>query len=101
MTRSMYRVECSACRKVVEATPPQRGYWLLIVSFWVFSLLFGIGAAIGSGWGFMLLLAWLLLAIATGTLAQHASSWTCSDCGARLPPPPRAAPVSPLAEPHG
>jgi hypothetical protein len=83
----MSHSECSACNKSVEANPPDRGYWVLIVSFWVFSLLFGLGAAIGPGWSFMLLLAWVLLATTTGMLVQHATAWTCSDCGATVSPP--------------
>ena len=89
----MTLVTCSACNKDVEPKPPNHGYWVLIVTFWVFSLLFGIGAASGSGWGLMLLLAWLLLATMTGMLVQRATSWTCSECAATVPqPPPLAAP---------
>ena len=84
----MTRVECSACNKDVEPKPPKPGYWVLIVTFWVFSLLFGIGATFGSGWGFMLLVAWLLLATVTGVFVQRATSWTCSECTATVPPPP-------------
>jgi len=83
----MTHVVCSACNKDVDPSPPNHGYWALIVTFWVFSLLFGIGAAVGSGWGFMLLIAWVLLATTTGVLVQHATSWTCSECGATVPPP--------------
>ncbi len=78
---------CTACNRDVIEEPPNRGYWALIVTFWVFSLLFGIGAAIGTGWGFMLIIAWLLLASTTGVLSQHATSWTCPHCSATLPPP--------------
>lgn len=81
---------CLACNHEVIPTPPNHGYWLLIVTFWVFSLLFGIGAAAGSGWAFILLVAWVLLASTTGVLVQHATSWTCSECGATLPAPPTA-----------
>ncbi|MBX3225280.1 MAG: hypothetical protein KF795_32545 [Labilithrix sp.] len=82
----MTRVACSACNQDVEARPPNRGYWALVVSFWVFSLLFGVGAALGSGWGFMLLVAWLLLATTTGVLVQRATSFTCAECGATVAP---------------
>jgi hypothetical protein len=89
----MNGVVCSACNKDVEPNPPNHGYWALIVTFWVFSLLFGIGAAMGSGWGFMLLVAWVLLATTTGVLVQNATSWTCSECGASVPPPVPSASV--------
>jgi hypothetical protein len=87
----MSRVACSACNKDIEPNPPERGYWVLIVTFWIFSLLFGIGAALGSGWGLMLLLAWVLLASTTGMLVQRVTVWTCSDCGATVRPPAQAA----------
>lgn len=87
----MSDVACSACNQDVDPNPPNQGYWALIVTFWVFSLLFGIGAAVGSGWGFMLLVAWVLLATTTGVLVQHATAWTCSNCGATVPPPASSA----------
>ncbi len=89
----MNRVSCSACNRDVSANPPNHGYWALIVAFWVFSLLFGLGAAMGSGWGFMLLVAWLLLATTTGVLVQRATAWTCAECGAAVgvPEPTRPA----------
>lgn len=40
----------------------QHGDIALSVSFWVFSMLFGIGAAI-AGWGLAMLVAWLMLAV--------------------------------------
>ncbi|MCW5837768.1 MAG: hypothetical protein KIS78_35575 [Labilithrix sp.] len=80
----MNRVACSACNQDVVPNPPNHAYWALIVAFWVFSLLFGLGAAVGSGWGFMLLVAWVLLATTTGVLVQRATSWSCSECGASV-----------------
>lgn len=80
---------CFACDHEVVPTPPRRAYWLLIAAFWGFSLMFGLGAAAGSGWAFTLLLAWLLLASITGALVQRATSWSCSECGATLPSPSR------------
>jgi hypothetical protein len=83
----MDSVHCSACNHGVVPEPPDHRYWALIVTFWVFSLLFGIGAALGSDWGFMLLVAWVMLATTTSVLAQHTTSWTCSECGATVTPP--------------
>lgn len=40
----------------------QHGDLALSVTFWVFSMLFGIGAAI-AGWGLAMLVAWLMLAV--------------------------------------
>lgn len=80
----MHQVRCSVCNQDVVPDPPNRRYWTLIVAFWVFSLAFGIGAAAGSGWGAMLLIAWLLLATTTGVLVQRATNWTCSECGATV-----------------
>ena len=85
---------CSACNTDRAPVPPNAGYWALIVTFWAFSLLFGIGAAAGAGWGFVLLVAWLLLACTTGVLAQHATSWTCSECGASVSPPAGEGPFT-------
>lgn len=79
---------CFACgRDDVVPSPPGHSHWVLVVTFWVLSLLFGIGAAAGTGWGFFLVLAWFLLAIATSVLVHHATSWTCSECGSALPDP--------------
>jgi hypothetical protein len=83
----MNHVTCTACNQDVVPAPPDKGYWALIVTFWVFSLLFGVGVAVGAGFGFMLMVAWLLLATTTGVLAQHATSWTCPECEATVPPP--------------
>ena len=83
----MNRVHCSACKQSVIPEPPNHSYWVLIVTFWVFSLLFGIGAAVSGGWGFLLLVAWVLLATSTGVLVQHATSWCCPECGASVVPP--------------
>jgi amino acid transporter len=52
-----------------------RGSWALVVTFWAFSLLFGLAAASGSGWGFPMLLAWLLLACATMVVTGRRASW--------------------------
>ena len=90
-------ITCFACNQDVDPRPPNHGYWALIVSFWVFSLLFGIGAAV-SGWGFMLLVGWLLLATMTGMLVQRATAWTCPECGATVAPP---IPVQPGASAKG
>ena len=82
----MDHVRCSACCEDVVARPPSRSFWGLIVSFWVFSLVFGIGAAI-SGWSAVLLVAWLLMACTVGVMAQRATSYTCPQCGSSLAPP--------------
>jgi hypothetical protein len=87
----MTPVTCSACNNDVLPAPPDRRYWALIVTFWAFSLLFGIGAAFGAGWSFTLLVAWVLLATTTGVLVQHTTSWTCPECSATVPPPPELA----------
>ncbi|AKV02852.1 hypothetical protein AKJ09_09515 [Labilithrix luteola] len=44
--------------------------WALVVSFWAFSLLFGIGAAI-TGWGLAMILAWVMLAVAAVSAMTH------------------------------
>jgi hypothetical protein len=78
---------CSVCLHDVDLEPPNHAYWGLIGSFWAISLPFGIGAAVSTGWGFLILITWVLLATSAGVLVQHATSWSCSDCGATLPPP--------------
>lgn len=88
----MDQVRCVSCKRNVVPDPPRRRYWALIATFWVFSLLFGIGAAWGGGWGLVLLVAWLLLATTMGVLVRHAAVHTCSACGATLPPPARGSP---------
>jgi hypothetical protein len=85
----MEYVSCSACQEDVAPRAPSRSFWGLIVSFWVFSLLFGIGAAL-TGWSFILLLAWVLMASTVGVLAQRATCWTCSECGSSVLPPASA-----------
>lgn len=87
----MEHVHCTACGEEVTARPPRRAFWLLIASFWIFSLLFGIGAAM-SGWSVLLLLAWVLMASTVGVIAQRVTSWTCPECGASVPPPAGALP---------
>ncbi len=44
----------------------------LVVSFWIFSLLFGVAAAVWDPWSFPLLLTWLLLAILAVTVMLRA-----------------------------
>lgn len=83
----MHSVSCSACRCEGPPNPPNCGYWALVVSFWIFSLLFGIGAALGADWGLLLLVAWLLLATTMGVLVRRATVWTCSECGATVTGP--------------
>jgi hypothetical protein len=85
----MDHVTCTACNRDTVPRPPNRSFWALIVSFWAFSLLFGIGAAI-SGWSVILLVAWLLMACTVGVLSQRATSWTCSECGSTVLPPATA-----------
>ncbi len=85
----MHHVTCTACNNDVLPRPPQTAYWGLIGTFWAFSLLFGIGAAL-TGWSFILLLAWLLLACTVNVLAQGATSWTCPNCSAVVTPPTEA-----------
>jgi hypothetical protein len=88
----MDHVTCSACRQDVVPNPPSRSFWGLIVTFWVFSLLFGVGAAM-TGWSLILMLAWLFMACSVGVMAQRATSHTCPECGAAVVPP--ASAVSP------
>lgn len=85
----MDHVTCSACRRDVVPVPPSRSFWGLIVAFWVFSLLFGISAAMTS-WGVLMMLAWLFMACSVGVMAQKATSYTCSECGASVVPPASA-----------
>lgn len=82
----MDEVTCRSCNRVVAEPPSNRGVWALVVSFWAFSLLFGVGAAVGSGWSFMLLLAWVLLAALTALVFQRARAQSCCECGAKLRP---------------
>ncbi len=96
----MDHVYCSACGEDIEAVPPRRAFWGLIVSFWIFSLLFGIGAAL-SGWSVLLLLAWVLMASAVGVVMQRTTSWSCPECGSRVPPPAPAVTGHRLASQHG
>ena len=85
----MEHVTCSACQNDVVPRPPSRAFWSLIVSFWVFSLLFGLGAAL-TGWSLMLMLAWLFMASAVGVIAQRVTSFTCPECGSAVVPPASA-----------
>ncbi|HVJ93182.1 MAG TPA: hypothetical protein VM580_25450 [Labilithrix sp.] len=85
--------ECRACNKLVSAARPEGRSWSLIVSFWVFSLFFALGAVIGPRWGVHLVIAWVLLAIATGFAWQRATSWTCADCGSTVDEPPPLGPT--------
>lgn len=85
----MDHVSCSACNEDVVPRPPSRTFWGLIVSFWAFSLFFGIGAAL-TGWSVMLLLGWLLMACTVGVMAQRATSYTCPECGSSVVPPASA-----------
>lgn len=82
----MDQVTCSACREDVSPRPPSRAFWGLIVTFWAFSLLFGIGAAV-SGWSLMLMLGWLFMACSVGVMAQRATAYTCPECGSAVAPP--------------
>jgi hypothetical protein len=77
----MNQVTCGACGKDVVPRPPVRALWAMIASFWVLSLLFGIGAAITAGLSFVLLLAWLIFASLVGVVSQRATSHTCPSCG--------------------
>jgi endogenous inhibitor of DNA gyrase (YacG/DUF329 family) len=85
----MDRVRCPTCAGEVVPRPPSRAFWGLIVSFWAFSLLFGIGAAM-TGWSVVLLVGWLLMACTVGVMAQRATSFTCPDCGASVVPAARS-----------
>jgi hypothetical protein len=77
---------CSACKKQVEAIPPNQRYWVLIVAFWAFSLAAGIGVAAGVEWAGMLVVAWCFLAMMAGVLVDHATGFTCSECGVPVAP---------------
>ena len=82
----MDHVTCSACCEDVVPRPPNRAFWGLIVTFWAFSLLFGVGAAL-TDWGLLMMLAWLFMASAVGVMAQRATSYTCPECGSAVTPP--------------
>lgn len=96
----MEHVHCSTCGEDIEARPPRRAFWGLIVSFWAFSLLFGIGAAI-SGWSVVLLLAWVVMASTVGLVTQRVTSWSCPECGSPVPPPAHAVTRNRLAPQAG
>jgi hypothetical protein len=91
--RIMEHVTCSACREDVVPRPPSRAFWSVIVSFWVFSLLFGVGAFL-TGWGLMMMLAWLFMACSVGVMAQRVTSYTCPECGSAVTPPVSASPAA-------
>jgi hypothetical protein len=55
-----------------------------MVTFWAFSLLFGVGASFSSGWGALMLVAWLALACAVAVAARRPSGLVCPACGASL-----------------
>lgn len=91
----MGQVDCPACGRRVWPRPPLRNFWTLIVAFWLYSLLFGIGSSLSVGWGGLMLIAWIVLACAVAFLGQPSRSWTCPSCGASLlepPQPPLRAP---------
>jgi hypothetical protein len=85
----MDHVTCSACNEDVVPKAPSRAFWGLIVTFWAFSLLFGLGAAL-TGWSLILMLAWLFMACSVGVMAQRATSFTCPECGSAVTPPASA-----------
>jgi hypothetical protein len=80
----MDTASCPRCGEDVVPRPPEPGAWKLVVAFWAFTLLFGV-AAYASPWGFLLLVAWLLLAMVGVELGAHATSWTCPRCGSPMP----------------
>jgi hypothetical protein len=80
---------CPCCNHDVVEAPPSRAYWGLIGAFWAFSLLFGLGAGLFTGWSFVLVLAWLFLATITATFLRGSMTWTCPECAAVLPMPAR------------
>ena len=96
----MEHVTCSACREDVVPRAPSRAFWGLIVSFWAFSLLFGIGAAL-TGWSLILMLAWLFMASSVGVMAQRATSYTCPECGSAVVPPTSETPSTTHGFGHG
>lgn len=88
----MEHMICSCCQHDVAPRAPSRSAWALVAAFWVVSLAFGLGAAAAApGWGFILVLSWLLLATATAAVSQRATSWTCPECSASVPPPASVA----------
>ncbi len=82
----MDHVTCPRCGEDVVPHEPERGTWKLVVAFWAFTLLFGI-AAYAYSWGFLLLAAWLLLAMLGMEFGTRTTSWTCPKCNAPLPSP--------------
>ena len=89
----MDHVTCSACTEDVVPRPPSRAFWGPIVTFWAFSLLFGVGAAL-TGWTLILMLAWLFMACSVGVMAQRATSYTCPECSSAVVPPASATPAA-------
>lgn len=78
---------CSLCRNDLDPDPPNAAYWVVAGMFWLVSILFGIGATLSTGWEFLLFVTWALFAASAGVLVRRATSWSCNDCGAALPPP--------------
>ena len=77
-------LECPRCHERVRPREPRRRLWVLMVTFWAFSLLFGIGASFSSGWGGLMLVAWLGLARAVAVTARRPAGLVCPACGASL-----------------
>ncbi len=86
---------CSVYNHDVEPAAPSELYWGMIGAFWSASLILGVVAAMTSGWTFLSVGRWPPLATSGGVLAQRATAWSCSECGAMVAPPfPSTAPVS-------
>lgn len=85
----MEEMECPACHQRVIPREPRQRFWGVIVTFWIFSLLFGICASFSAGWGGVMLIAWIALACAVGLTAGRSSGWACPRCGVSLLGGPR------------
>jgi hypothetical protein len=82
-------IVCPRCGNDVVPREPERGGWKVLVTFWVFTLLFGI-AAYAWPWTFIFLLAWLALAILAIQFGLRAAAWTCPRCDAIVAAPHEA-----------
>lgn len=86
-------VECPSCHEVVVPSASRRRFWAMIVTFWVFSLLFGIGATFSTGWGALMLVMWLALACAVALSIRRGAWMACPRCGTSLMEPGPRPPV--------
>jgi hypothetical protein len=80
----MDHVTCPSCGDDIVPCEPDRGAWKVVVAFWVFTLMFGIAAYMWP-WAFLLVVAWLGLAMIGMRVGMRSKEWTCPRCDAPVP----------------